>query len=369
MLRRIVMLAAALAPLSLGPLGWGQSDEPAAVTGTVAYLQRSALPPDAVVTVQLQDVSVQDRPAKIVAEVKVPTEGKQVPIPFRIPYTSAQIDSTHSYSVRATIAVGGDIMFTSASAYPVITRGAPSEVAIMVQPVSASPAPTSSHSATAKLKGTHWKLIELGGNPVAALPGVSEANLVLGVDEQWLSGSGGCNRLVGGYKLHQRSLHFRADGLTSMACLEPLMKQEQAFVKALQATTSYGIVGGTLELRDGERVLAKFKSSTESSTLASPMTSPAAVRNTLDRWLGKWNGPEGTSLVLSKKGDKYVVKVRSLDGLETYEGIAAGDRIQFTRDGKTESIHAGNGEETGMKWLLDKKSCLIIKAGEGFCRN
>jgi hypothetical protein len=36
---------------------------------------------------------------------------------------------------------------------------------------------------------------------------------------------------------------------------------------------------------------------------------------------------------------------------------------------KTESIHAGNGEDTGMKWLLDKKNCLIIKYGEGFCRD
>jgi putative lipoprotein len=85
MFRKSVVLAASLALVNLGQLGWGQSEEPA-VTGTVAYLQRSALPADAVVNVQLQDVSVQDAPAKIVAEVKIPAEGKQVPIAFRIPY-------------------------------------------------------------------------------------------------------------------------------------------------------------------------------------------------------------------------------------------------------------------------------------------
>jgi len=88
----------------------------------------------------------------------------------------------------------------------------------------------------------------------------------------------------------------------------------------------------------------------------------------VDKWMGQWSGPEGTYLLLSKRGDKYVVKIRSLDGLQTYEGNAAGDRIEFTRNGKTESIHAGSGQDTGMKWLLEKKRCLTIKTGEGFCR-
>jgi hypothetical protein len=49
--------------------------------------------------------------------------------------------------------------------------------------------------------------------------------------------------------------------------------------------------------------------------------------------------------------------------------MAAGDRIEFERDGKRESVRAGSGKETGMKWLLEKKDCLIIKTGEGFCRD
>ena len=133
------------------------------VTGTVAYLQRSALPPNAIVHVQLQDVSAQDKPARIVAEAKIPTEGKQVPIAFRIPYAATDIDPAHRYVVRATIGVGGKMIFTSTTAYPVITRGASTEVAIMVHPVSAHPAPGSRHR-PAKLEGREWSLVELGGS-------------------------------------------------------------------------------------------------------------------------------------------------------------------------------------------------------------
>jgi hypothetical protein len=61
----------------------------------------------------------------------------------------------------------------------------------------------------------------------------------------------------------------------------------------------------------------------------------------------EWPGRD--HLLLSKSGDRYVVKIQSLDGPATYEGLAAGgNRIEFKRDGKSESIRAGSGKETGM---------------------
>jgi hypothetical protein len=100
--------------------------------------------------------------------------------------------------------------------------------------------------------------------------------------------------------------------------------------------------------------------------------SPAALPATSevpDTWPGKWIGPEGTYLVLSKNADKYVVQINSLDGMATYTGAPNGERIEFQRNGETETIRAGNGHDTGMKWLQDKRNCLIIKTGEGFCRD
>jgi putative lipoprotein len=47
----------------------------AVVTGSVSYRERIALPPDAVVKVQLSDVSRQDAPAPLIAETTVQPEG------------------------------------------------------------------------------------------------------------------------------------------------------------------------------------------------------------------------------------------------------------------------------------------------------
>lgn len=113
---------------------------------------------------------------------------------------------------------------------------------------------------------------------------------------------------------------------------------------------------------------------TSPTVVSAPSIAPTAVaatakaNNVTEKWLGQWNGPEGTYLLLSKNGAQYEVKIQSLDGLKKYEGTAVGDRIEFEREGRNETIRAGSGKETGMKWLLEKKDCLIIKEGEGFCR-
>jgi len=106
-----------------------------------------------------------------------------------------------------------------------------------------------------------------------------------------------------------------------------------------------------------------------------PQSKPAAVDKSvsmpspLDAWLGQWNGPEGTFLSISKLGAGYGVTIQSLDGPSKYVGRAAQDHIEFERKGKTESIRATDGQATGMKWLADKKTCLTIQVGEGFCRD
>ena len=89
----------------------------------------------------------------------------------------------------------------------------------------------------------------------------------------------------------------------------------------------------------------------------------------VDQWMGKWIGPEGTYLILAKRDDKkYDVNIQSLDYLINYAGHVEGDHIEFRRNKKMEKITAGVGTETGMKWLQDKKNCLIIQQGEAFCR-
>ena len=84
--------------------------------------------------------------------------------------------------------------------------------------------------------------------------------------------------------------------------------------------------------------------------------------------MGKWAGPEGTFIEIAAAGDQYQVTIRNLDGPRTFQGVRRGGGIAFQRDGISESIRSGTGADTGMKWLADKSDCLVVKAGEGYCR-
>lgn len=106
----------------------------ASVTGTVFYLERMALPPGAVLTVQLADVSVADAPADVIAK-ETRTLTTQVPVPFALSYDPERIVSSHSYTVQARIEVDGKLRFISTTAYLVITNGKPVAVDVRVSPV------------------------------------------------------------------------------------------------------------------------------------------------------------------------------------------------------------------------------------------
>ena len=107
----------------------------ATMRGTVTSPQRIALPPDAVLEVSLHDVSRADAPAMVLASQRIPTRGKQVPIPFEIAYDPAAIESGHTYAVRARLDCGGGRVFGSTEAVLVISRGITSPVEIVVRPL------------------------------------------------------------------------------------------------------------------------------------------------------------------------------------------------------------------------------------------
>lgn len=87
------------------------------------------------------------------------------------------------------------------------------------------------------------------------------------------------------------------------------------------------------------------------------------------RLLGQWQGPEGTYLLIAGASGKYAITIRNLDGPRTFQGTAVGDTIAFERDGKLHTLRATDGGATGMKWLADKKNCVTIEPGEGYCRD
>jgi hypothetical protein len=89
----------------------------------------------------------------------------------------------------------------------------------------------------------------------------------------------------------------------------------------------------------------------------------------MESWLGKWNGPEGTYLEIARDGAQYDIVIKNLDGETRYSAIEQDGTLQFMRDEMGETIKPGTGDETGMKWLAGKQNCLVIKPGEGFCRD
>jgi uncharacterized lipoprotein YbaY len=147
--------------------------------GVVTYLQRIALSPDAVVEVTLQDVSLADAPAKVIARQMIETKGAQVPIPFELEYDPVAINPAMRYSIMARIAENGKLTWISTRYNPVLTKDAPvNNVEIIVEQVPATAG--GGQSATATLSGTvsYMQRIALPPNAVVevTLQDVSRAD-------------------------------------------------------------------------------------------------------------------------------------------------------------------------------------------------
>ena len=98
---------------------------------------------------------------------------------------------------------------------------------------------------------------------------------------------------------------------------------------------------------------------------------PATAPHRFASWAGKWTGVEGMYVTITPTApEKYKLEMQSdLDTKGTYEGWDSEHGIKFKRGGEELSLHRGNGEDTGLKYLVGKKECLIVKEGEGYCRD
>ena len=88
-------------------------------------------------------------------------------------------------------------------------------------------------------------------------------------------------------------------------------------------------------------------------------------------WTGKWTGQEGLYVIIAPETDgKIALEMQSdLDTKGSYEGAATADGISFKRGDETLTLKKSTGDETGLKYLAGKKGCLMVKSGEGYCRD
>jgi copper homeostasis protein (lipoprotein) len=112
---------------------------------------------------------------------------------------------------------------------------------------------------TAPLENSYWKLTRLGGAPVIVGKRQREPDLILRPDTGQFGGFGGCNRLLGGYRLDGARIELSPVASTMMACPEGL-DTEEAFVDVLGRAVSWSVLGEHLELfaTNGAR-LARFE--------------------------------------------------------------------------------------------------------------
>lgn len=225
----------------------------ASITGSAAYRERIALPPDATLEATIEDVSRVDAPATVIGRISVMPAG-QVPIKFEIPYLESRLQPPHRYNVRVRITQGSQLLWTGTQSYPVLTHGQDTKVGpIQLQRVS------DSERTARSLSDTYWRLTALGDLPVKLQIKAPEAHIILQATNNILAGSGGCNQLSGNYHLDGEKLSLGQVASTKRACLKG-MEQEADFFKALEQTRTWKIEGSELVLGDEQgRVVARFQ--------------------------------------------------------------------------------------------------------------
>ncbi len=130
-------------------------------------------------------------------------------------------------------------------------------------------------------------------------------------------------------------------------------------------------------------ILSMFALLGASNEQAMAATAPVSAKATsapeappTDSWVGKWVAVEGLYLTIRKDDaigpGRYVLTMRyGLDEEDsgTFKGVATEEGISFVRPDGPKILRAGDGKSTGMKWLADKKNCLVVNRGEGYCRS
>ena len=104
----------------------------------------------------------------------------------------------------------------------------------------------------AQLAGTSWQAtgINNGNDAVVSATGTENATLAFGTDGE-VSGSGGCNSLMGSYTTTEPDgLTFGPLASTRMACPDDVMQIEQEYLAALANVATYQLEADRLTLRD-----------------------------------------------------------------------------------------------------------------------
>lgn len=246
--------------------------------GTASYRERIALPPGAVLEVELADVSRADSPARPLGHYS-----RLAPVgpPFRfvLAYDPAAVDPAGRYAVRASLRAGNRLLWTTTTHHGVELPQSPAPALAVdmtrVPAAEAGAAQPERGGAMARTKNgpgepggqkplleTEWQLLALDGRALTPAEARGRPTLRLSRTGSAPAATGhtGCNRFFGGFRLDGEALEISPTGMTRMACPDPLMGLEQRVVSALRSSARHRIEGGRLILVDADgKVVAEYQ--------------------------------------------------------------------------------------------------------------
>ena len=247
------LLLAAMATLCALP-ALADGEEPVLkIRGEMTYLQRIALPDNALAIVELKPDDAPDG-ASVTAETRIHLHGRQVPVAFALDVPRAHLDPSATYVLRGAILVDSQLRWLS-DPVAIDTQSATVDVGTLrlspyeaPAPAPAPPVEEEEEAPAAERIVGEWNIETVGGETVGA---DIRATIDFGED----GGFSGrlCNAYRGPYKLDGASISFGNAAATLMACPEPQATLERALFAALpQATSWRSGEDGALLVLDGD---------------------------------------------------------------------------------------------------------------------
>ncbi len=217
----------------------------------------------------------------------------------------------------------------------------------LVEVVSKTPVSTEETAAESGLEGVLWVLqtyVDASGDTVEVLP---DTHSTAEFQEGKLAGTAGCNQYFGAYQQDGNALTVAVGGTTMMACPDPVMAQEQAYLSALGSSA-------TFEISEDQLTIANAKGAV---VLTYAVDQPPALTGTDWQLLSYNNGKGG---LVSSLATELITAVFGDDDIVT--GFAGCNNYQATYEVDGDSIAIGPAAAT-RKMCAEPQNVMEDEAG------
>ncbi len=111
-------------------------------------------------------------------------------------------------------------------------------------------------------------------------------------------------------------------------------------------------------------------SETAAVSMAASEVASQTVNGTIDAmaFMGTWTGVKGATLKIVPNGTAYTITLADGTASHSYAATVKDGTLTFDRDGQNYTLTKGDGTATGEDELKGKHDCIIVAAGEGYCR-